>query len=139
MLSDAALYEYTNETPPESLGALRLRYTNLESRRSPDGTQAWLNWVLVEKATGISIGYIQATVDSKSADVAWVVGTAWQGRGFATEAARSLLVWLRRAGVRTARANINKMHIASQRVAANIGFSRTDQMIDGEDVWIRRL
>ena len=36
---------------------------------------------------GGPLGYVQATVVRGSADLAWVVGTAHQGRGVAREAA----------------------------------------------------
>ena len=45
VLGDPAIYEYENE-PPASLDALRRRYAALESRRSPDGSEGWLNWVI---------------------------------------------------------------------------------------------
>ena len=44
VLSDPAIYEYEN-APPASVDALRARYAFLEGRRSPDGSQQWLNWV----------------------------------------------------------------------------------------------
>ena len=45
VLSDPAIYEYENQAPA-SLDALRRRYAALESRRSPDGAEQWLNWVI---------------------------------------------------------------------------------------------
>ena len=139
VLSDLSLYEYTQDSPPASLIELQLRYSGLESRRSPDGSEAWLNWTLFETSTGISIGYVQATVSEKRADIAWVVGALWQRRGFATEAAEALLLWLRSAGVEHIRAMINPAHVASQKVAENIGLSRTFLMLEGEEVWEWRL
>ena len=135
LLSELSLYEFTRDVPPASLIELQLRYARLESRRSPDGTEAWLNWTLFESATSTSIGYVQATVSSKRADIAWVVGTLWQRRGFATEAAAALLIWLRSAGVEHICAMINPAHAASQKVAENIGLSRTLLMLGGEEVW----
>jgi RimJ/RimL family protein N-acetyltransferase len=139
VLSDATLYEYTGDVPPASVAELRARYARLEARRSPDGAELWLNWVLSENATGMSIGWVQATVTARYTDVAWVVGTLWQRRGYATEATRALIVWLRSAGVKVVRARIHPMHTASQRVAANVGLLRTLETIDGEDVWVRRI
>jgi RimJ/RimL family protein N-acetyltransferase len=136
VLSDETLYEYTGDTPPASVAEFRSRCASLEARRSPDGAELWLNWVLSETATGMSVGWIQATVTARYADVAWVVGTLWQRRGYATEAVRALLVWLRFAGVKVVRAKIRPMHTASQRVAANVGLLRTAETIDGEDVWV---
>ena len=139
VLSDATLYEYTGGVPPASVAELRDRYTRLEARRSPDGAELWLNWVLREAATGASVGWFQATVTARYADLAWVVGASWQRRGYATEAVRALVIWLRRAGVKMFRAKIHPLHTASQRVAANVGLLRTAETIDGEDVWVCRI
>lgn len=139
VLSDASLYEYTHDVPPASLSDLRATYAYLETRRSPDGTELWLNWVLRERATGMTIGYVQATVSSRHADLAWVVGTPWQRRGYAAEAAHALVQWLQSAGIKVCRAKIHPAHTASQRVAASAGLVRTHETVDGEDVWVRRI
>jgi len=60
VLSDPAIYEFEN-VPPQSEESLTARYAKLESRRSPDGTQAWLNWV-IRLPSGELAGYVQATV-----------------------------------------------------------------------------
>ncbi|MBI5720326.1 MAG: GNAT family N-acetyltransferase [Burkholderiales bacterium] len=60
VLSDPAIYEFENE-PPRSIAWLRERYTQLESRASPDGSQTWLNWVVKLPGGGFA-GYMQATV-----------------------------------------------------------------------------
>src|SRR5262245_56366218 len=60
VLSDPAIYEHEN-APPASADALRDRYRKLETRRSGDGRQEWLNWV-VRLADGELTGYVQATV-----------------------------------------------------------------------------
>ena len=45
VLSDPAIYEHENEPPP-SLEWLRARFAQLESRRSANGQEQWLNWVI---------------------------------------------------------------------------------------------
>lgn len=133
VLSDPALYTFTLGTPPVSPSALHDRYEFLEFGKSPDGTQAWLNWVL--QVSGESIGFVQATVTGSEADVAWVVGSRWQGQGYATEATRAMVAWLRSVGVRAVHAKIHPGHSASQGVAAKVGLSRTTEVVDGEEVW----
>ena len=134
ILSDGALYEFTQETPPVSLSALSDRFALLESRHSPDGTQSWLNWLLLESSD--AIGYVQATVTGAEADVAWVVGVPWHCQGYATEAAAAMILWLQAVGVRVIRAKIHPTHSASQRVAVKVGFSPTHEVVDGEAVWV---
>ena len=139
VLSDPLLYEFTHEAPPASAAELHARYKFLEARQSPDGKQRWFNWVICERATGLAIGYVQATVEALRADIAWVVGTPWQRRGYATEAVVAMIVQLQFAGVRVVRAKVHPLHIASQRVAANAGLALTQETVDGENTWVRQL
>jgi RimJ/RimL family protein N-acetyltransferase len=76
------------------------------------------------------------TTDSGgSADIAWLIGVPWQGRGFAAEAARGLVDWLERAGVSVITAHVHPDHHASSAVAARGGLEPTDRIDDGERVW----
>ena len=45
VLSDPAIYTYEN-SPPPSVEWLRTRFEKLETRRSADGAELWLNWVV---------------------------------------------------------------------------------------------
>ena len=136
ILSDMQLYQFTGDEPPESEAALEARYRKLESRKSADGSQLWLNWVVHLEERNISVGYVQATVLASHADIAWVIGSKWQGRGYASEAAAALVKWLLANGVTVIRCCIHLDHIASQRVAANAGFNKSNLVDDGEDVWL---
>ncbi|MCX3061294.1 GNAT family N-acetyltransferase [Streptomyces beihaiensis] len=69
------------------------------------------------------------------AEVAWVVGHPFQGRGYATEGALAMTRWLRGAGVRGLRAHIHPGHDASARVARALGLAATPETVDGELVW----
>ncbi len=82
MLSDPALYVVTGGEPP-TVAQLEARYDRQVVGRSSDGLETWHNWVVRERATGEAAGFVQATVTSTEAgpraELAWVVGTAWQG------------------------------------------------------------
>jgi len=69
------------------------------------------------------------------AEVAWVVVRAAQGRGYAKEAARSLVAVLQEAGW-TVVAHIHPGHLASQRVARAAGLAPTGEIRDGEMRWV---
>ena len=60
---------------------------------------------------------------------------AAQGRGYAKEAARSLVAVLQEAGW-TVIAHIHPSHLASQRVARAAGLSPTIDIRDGEVRWV---
>ncbi|MFO1304939.1 MAG: GNAT family N-acetyltransferase [Burkholderiales bacterium] len=90
VLSDPAIYEFEN-APPASEDALARRYAYLEGRRSPDGAEQWLNWV-VRLADGRLAGYVQATVLSNGAAfVAYELGSRHWRQGIATRAVSAML------------------------------------------------
>ena len=97
VLSDPAIYQYENG-PPTSVVWLRARYARLEKRRSADGQQRWLNWVvrLVHgPGCGELIGYVQATVSADaSALIAYEFASAYWSRGLASQAVRAMIAEL---------------------------------------------
>ncbi|WP_330297511.1 GNAT family N-acetyltransferase [Streptomyces sp. NBC_00503] len=133
VLSDPALHGFIGGAPysPEEL---RTRYVRLVAG-SPDPAVSWCNWVIRLDDAGCLTGTVQATVSGGVAEIAWVVGTAWQRRGIATEAARGLVGWLRAEGVRTVVAHVHPDHAASAAVAGAAGLAPTDQWHDGELRW----
>ena len=90
VLSDPAIYVYEN-SPPPSVEWLRTRFEKLETRRSADDTELWLNWVVRLRSAQL-IGYTQATVfpDGRAA-IAYEFSSAYWGRGLAREAAEALV------------------------------------------------
>ena len=138
VLADPALYEFTGGEPP-SVAELRTRYTILTRGRSADGTEEWINMVVVLGHRQEPIGYVQATVprDGDPAEIAWVIGRAWQGQGHATRAAQLLVDRLQQRGVRDLAAHIHPNHTASQAIARTLGLSPTDAVVEGEVRWQR--
>jgi RimJ/RimL family protein N-acetyltransferase len=139
VLADPSLYAFTGGTPP-TLDDLRRRYAAQVVGRSADGREVWLNWVVRRLSDGDAVGYVQATVEEGSADIAWVIGASWQGRRFATEAAAAMLAWLVSpepggAGVGAVTAHVHPEHAASAAVARHLGLQPTDVVEDGEVVW----
>ncbi|MFI0737237.1 GNAT family N-acetyltransferase [Streptomyces sp. NPDC021100] len=141
VLSDPALYAFIGGTP-DSPRALRSRYRRMMSG-SPDPAVSWLNWVIRFRDEPCLTGTVQATVTAsgsgRNAEIAWVVGTPWQGRGIATEAARGLVDWLGRQSVRTVIAHVHPEHRASAAVAAAAGLVPTDEWHEGEIRWCHRF
>ncbi len=140
VLDDPALHEFTGGVPLD-LAALTTRYTRLAGRRAPDGRQFWGNWVIRVRETGRAAGTLQATLPVGGpalglAEVAWVLGREAQGRGYAKEAASSLVARLAADGW-TVLAHIHPGHLASQRVAAAAGLTPTSAIHNGEVCWIR--
>ena len=134
VLADAILYEFTGGEPP-SIVRLRARYA-AQVAGSSNPAERWHNWIIRDAESNEAAGFVQATVVGPSADVAWVVGLRWQGRGLAREAAAAMTEWLMQHGVNTFRAHIHPAHAASCGVALAIGLHPTDVFDDdGERLW----
>ncbi|MFD4640645.1 GNAT family N-acetyltransferase [Lentzea sp. NPDC058436] len=137
VLADPALHTFTGGAPLTA-EALRARYERLVAG-SPDPAVRWLNWVISLRDENSLAGTVQATVDGGTAEIAWVVGTPWQGRGIAREAARGLVTWLGTQSVRTVIAHVHPEHHASAAVAASAGLTATGDVHDGEVRWLLHL
>jgi RimJ/RimL family protein N-acetyltransferase len=163
-LDDPALHAFIGGSPATP-AELHSRYTRMVAGPPPGRDEAWLNWVIrlhpsqdpnrsenpgtlqspngPEKSSRSEspggadplTGYVQATVTPAEASVAWVVGTPWQGRGIAGEAALALVTWLRNHGVSTIVATVHPDHAVSSAVARRAGLLPTDVRVDGEVVW----
>ena len=136
LLDDGSLHTFIGGEPL-AVDALAERYRRWESGRSPDGTEAWLNWVVRRSSDGTPVGTAQATViePRRSAEVAWVIATAHQGNGYGKEAAALMAEHLLAHGVRRLVAHVHPDHHASAAVAASLGLTRSGELVDGEEVW----
>lgn len=138
-LADRALYAYYDDEASPTLDELRERYGRQTRGHSADGSQAWHNWILRERSSRVACGFVQATVVGDVAELAWVVGTAYQGHGYATEAARAVRDALLRGRsgtpVSAVIAHIASGHVASESVARHLGLAATDITVDGEYRW----
>ncbi len=134
VLADPEMYRYTGGEPP-TIEELERRY-EFQTRGDPIGKEIWLNWVVRHGPDSTAIGLMQATVAESAAELAWIIGVASQGRGFASEAAAMMRDHLAAQGIEAFRAAIHPDHVASQRVAQSMGFVATDEMVDGEVVWV---
>jgi RimJ/RimL family protein N-acetyltransferase len=136
VLADPDLYTFIGGSPP-AVAALRARY-ELMVVGSFDPDVSWCNWVIQLRESGRLAGTVQATISAGNelvAEVAWVVGTGWQGQGIATEAARALIAWLGQQSVVTVIAHIHPRHLASAAVASAVGLIPTAESQDGETRW----
>ena len=138
VLADPSLYDYTGGEIP-SLKLLKKRYAAQTVGHSEDGSQWWLNWVVIERDIGKPVGFVQATVEGDGsnlvADIAWVISPDWQGQGIASEAAQAMVAWLRSSGVHHLTAHIHPNHQASMKVAQNQALHVTSTKKDGETRW----
>ncbi|MGC5628691.1 GNAT family N-acetyltransferase [Georgenia sp. Z1344] len=136
VLADPGLYEFTGGEPP-SADELRRRYTAQVRGGPADGSEVWLNRVVLVGPEREPAGYVQATItdDGATAEIAWVIGAPWQRRGYAGHAAQLLVAELAERGVTALVAHVHPDHHASARIAERLGLTRTDVVVDGEIRW----
>ena len=122
VLCDPAIYEYEHEPPP-SVEWLRTRYARLETRRSSDAQEGWLNWVIRLPSSEL-IGYVQATLRADgSAAVAYVLASPFWGRGLARAAVEAMIAELAATyAVHTLTAVLKRENQRSLRLLERIGF-----------------
>lgn len=123
VLSDRAIYEYEN-APPPSLEWLRARFAKLESRRSSDGQDQWLNWV-IRLPTAELVGYVQATVrPNGAAAIAYELSSVHWGRGLARRAVQAMISELvEHYQVRSLCAILKRENLRSLRLLERLAFS----------------
>ena len=123
VLSDPAIYEFEN-TPPESPAWLEQRYSKLESRRSADGTERWLNWV-VRLPTGELAGFVQGTVvHDSTAYVAYEFASKYWRQGIGSASVGAMLEELIASyGVHTFVAVLKARNFRSLALLRSLGFT----------------
>jgi [ribosomal protein S5]-alanine N-acetyltransferase len=138
VLADARMAEFLDHPPPASLDALRERCRRLESRRSSDGREQWLNWALLPREGGSgAIGCVQASVlEDHSAWVAYEVASARWGQGLGSEATHAMVEHLgAHYGVLRCMATVDQRNERSWRLLERLGFRRASAAeADGLDV-----
>ncbi len=135
-LADERLYRFIPTDAPESTEALETRYRKLSSRRSPDGSEVWLNFAMplregttpedgaVPRAT--HVGTLEATVfPDRSAYIAYTVFVPSWHHGYAREGcARMLGHLVEDYRVRVVVAEMDTRNAASVSLAEALGFER---------------
>jgi [ribosomal protein S5]-alanine N-acetyltransferase len=126
VLSDQRIYTYIPEEPLPDPDALARRYERLATRRSPSGTELWLNWAVQRKQEHDYIGALQATVAAdQHATIAYLLNPTFWRHGYAQEACRRVLTLLFAVyQVQDVHAEVDTRNQASWRLLERLGFRR---------------
>jgi len=124
------------DSKPPSSDELTALYQKWELRKSPDGTEEWLNWIAREKSSRQVVGYFQAGVptakDCKSGTepyVAYVLGTKFQNQGYAAEGLATLVSFLRiEKELNEIKAWVDTRNLRSIHLLKKIGFEQIDHI-----------
>lgn len=91
-LLDQRLYQFIPQLPPTSLQTVETRYLALSSRLSPDGQEAWLNWVIRFRESRVYVGTLEATVHTNyTARIAYTIFPVFWRQGYAKEGCSCVL------------------------------------------------
>lgn len=137
-LADRTLWAYADTPVPDSLEGLRARYRRLERRASPDGREWWLNWAV--RAGSDAIGFVEASVraDGSRSAIAYALGKASWGRGYATDATRTMLAFLSaRFPAALIEAIVDERNVPSLRLLERLAFGVIDN-VDPRNLRLRR-
>ena len=80
--------------------------------------------------------YLRVLTAAAGAGLAWVIASAHQGQGYARHATEAVVRWLRKLGANLIIAHVHPYHQASMAVAAGIGMSASETVVDSEVRWV---
>ena len=136
LLNDQRLHDHVGGTPlgeQEILERLRRR----SDRRSVDGRELLLDWIVRLVPLGEAIGEVTAVVDDDGhAELTLVIGRRWQHHGFGFEAVDAIVGLLEaHLGVRWMQVRIPSRHRAAQRLAERLGMTPTGARRGRWELW----
>ena len=106
-----------------TVDALHARIQRLNVGPPPSSRQSWLNFAVLLEST--VVGRVEATIHSGIAEIAYLIGPDFWGRGLGVEAAGLLMDEVRRQGCTQFWAATAPGNHASIRVLEHLGFVET--------------
>jgi len=121
---------------PGTLEQQRERCARWAKRKSPDGSEVWLNWAGRDKATGKLAAHFQAGIKATNngmASIGYVVAGQFQRQGIATEGLEAVFAFLREDfSVREVRAWSDTRNTASHQLAKKLGMVQIGLIKDAD-------
>jgi RimJ/RimL family protein N-acetyltransferase len=129
LMQDQRIYEWISSLPPNDMDKLAEVWKQRETRVSPDGQEAWLNWVVRRKSDGAFVGKLDVSVN-----VGYFFFPEYWGEGYATESILALTQHLAVYGVKKMIATVTMGNAASYRVLEKSGYKRTRVIKDNDQI-----
>jgi ribosomal-protein-alanine N-acetyltransferase len=135
LMQNSKIYEWISSTAPMDVGKLAEVWAKRETRLSPKGNEAWLNWVVKRSCDGAYVGKIDVSVDSENVatNVGYFFFPDHWGSGYASEAILAIAEHLATQGIVKMVATVTLGNVASYRVLEKAGFEKT-RVIPENDV-----
>jgi RimJ/RimL family protein N-acetyltransferase len=115
---------------------------HLRALQADCNQRAWRVRMIVERSSNTVVGSINLKGPPVAGDVeiGWGLNTEARGKGYATEASAALIRWVaQQADVISVSATVPDDNYPSQRVAARLGLTRTNQTRRDLPLWRRAL
>ncbi len=144
-LQDSRIYSYISDKQYSTLPELKARFEMLVGGPRPARPEKWLNWVMYDRLSSVTIGTLQATLmtEERLAVVAYVVWPSLWRQGYATEGLAWLIAYLEaKPEVDTAVAYIDVRNKASVGVVQKAGFEFKETMTtpnDSDHIFTKKL
>jgi [ribosomal protein S5]-alanine N-acetyltransferase len=123
-LKDDRLYRF-HRGQPASEADLKRRFEKWLARKSPDGSQTWLNFALKRKGDGSYVGWVQATIVGNVATIGYDIFSEHWRQGYAREACSELVRSLfQEHRVSRVVAVVDTENVSSIRLLEVLGFVR---------------
>jgi RimJ/RimL family protein N-acetyltransferase len=138
MRSDAEVARFLYEgplTPDETRSLLERKIAATAWAREGD----WLSGAVVERASGVTVGDVGlcwVSERDRTAEIGFVFDPRYQGKGFATEAARALVDWaFDSAGLHRVIGRTEARNAGSVRVLEKLGMRLEAHFVENE--WVK--
>jgi len=127
LFSDPELHHFV-PYEPFTLEQQLSRCTRWEARRSPDGSEIWLNWAGRDKASGQVMAHFQAGIKTGAeASIGYLVSRSFQNKGFATEGLTAIFQFLKETlKISEVKAWSDTRNHASHQLAKKLGMLQID-------------
>jgi len=119
--------EVATYLPAPDATTVEAMHARIDRVATPPAGEWWLNFAIL--ADGVVIGRLEATSYGAWSEIAYLVGPAYQRRGYAREAVRWLVDHLRGLGVVEVWAAVHPDNARSIALLEELGFSRADPMV----------
>jgi RimJ/RimL family protein N-acetyltransferase len=134
-LDDERMWRYFPSLRPQTLDDLRRLYEKW-SRGSPGPAEVWHNWLCRERASGVLVASMQATIFVLAREfyIAYAVYPLHQRKGYARESALAVIEYVKsNYDVERVFAEMDTRNEPSYRLAESLGFTRvqTHKKIEG--------
>jgi RimJ/RimL family protein N-acetyltransferase len=130
---DVARYQSWEAPVPLAEAARQVRRFAVADPTVP----GWFQYAIEHRALSVLIGDVGVRLEPNlmQAEIGFTMASAFQGKGFATEAVRCVLNRLFRSGIHRVSAECDARNTASARLLERLGFRREGRRV--EHTWIK--